>query len=85
MFPDLPTFEIPSLSQIGDSIRDGVGGVTEQVTNPFDWVKDLFSLNTGVRVVSVIVGISFIIIAVIVLVGSTDAGKSAIKAATIVA
>ena len=66
-------------------IGETATSIGEAVAGPFDWVKGLFSLNTGVRFIAVIVGLAFIIIAITALLMTSDTvqsvAKTAVKAA----
>jgi len=63
---------VPGLAPLrgfGD-VAQGAGDAVESVTNGFDWVKNLFTVDTAVKVISVVVGIALVVIAISVLMKS---------------
>jgi len=62
-------------SGFGTEITEGAVATISAVASPFDWVKDIFSIGNGVRVISVILGIALVIVAIIVLANSSDSLK----------
>lgn len=54
--------------ELGD--RPLITGPSISLPNPFNWLKDVFSLNTGARVIAIVLGLAFVIVAVIVLLNS---------------
>lgn len=45
------------------------------------WLKGVFSVNTAARTAAIIIGIAFIIVALVAFILSTDAGKAVAKGA----
>jgi len=62
------------LNLFGGSVAEGSQAFVENANdlNPFGWVQDLFSIETGTRVISVVIGIALVIVAIIFFANSTS-------------
>jgi hypothetical protein len=72
------------ISNETQSVVEGATNVVEGATNfvasgggILDWLREFFSVNTAARVISVVVGISFVVVAIIVLMNSDVRGTVA--------
>lgn len=63
---------IPGLAPLRGfgGVAQGANETVQSVTGAFDWIKELFTVDTAVKVISVVVGIALVVIAISVLIKS---------------